>query len=144
MTIVKFTVDVTGDDIDQLVLVAEQEALKFYKDLPGKFRAKEISVSYDPEYYQSRIQHAIDEAQAKADAYKAAHGDEEDFEDLEVIPGAVPRYSGWIEFEYETNQSPKKKTLEDIQAERNEAAAAVQEQEYKGNAANDPKYQDAF
>lgn len=139
MTIIKFTVDVFGDDIDQLVIAAEKEALAFYKPLPGKFRAKDISITYDAEYYENRVQHAIDEAQAKADAYKETHKDEEDFEDLEVVPASVPRYSGWIEFEYDTNQAPVKKTSNDILSEQSAGEA-----DYNGPPEQNPKYQDKF
>lgn len=138
MTAIKFTVDASGDNIDALLNAATKEANEFYQDLPGKFRVKDISVSYDAEYYAQRIQQAVDEAEKRVREYADAHPDEEG---LEVIPAPVPRYSGWVEFEYDPNQSPPKKTMNDVMAQHDFSGEAPTP---TPNAANDPKYQDAF
>lgn len=137
MTTIKFTVDASGDNIDAIVDAATKEANEFYKDLPGKFRIKDISVSYDAEYYQARVESAIKEAQDKYFALS-----EEDKEGAEVIPARVYRYSGWIEFEYDPNQTKPKKTLNDVWAEN--SAAGEPPTPTPGGPENDPKYQDAF
>jgi hypothetical protein len=135
MTIIKFTVDSSGDNIDAMVEAATKEAREFYKDLPGTFRVKDISVSYDAEYHQMRVQRAIDEAEARVREYADAHPNEEG---LEVVPAHVNRYSGWIEFEYDTNQSPKKPDPANI------FSGNIVQSERTPNPAEDPKYQDPF
>lgn len=138
MPVTKFTVDASGDNIDAMAAAATKEADEFFKDLPGHYRAKDVSVSYDAGYYQARLSSALKEAEERAAAWKAEHGEEEDFEDLEVVPAYVPRYSGWFEFEYDSNQIPPKKTIGDVWAENTEEAPRSY------NAANDPRYQAPF
>jgi hypothetical protein len=143
MPTIKFTVDASGDNIDAIVEAATKEANDFYKDLPGKFRIKDISVSYDSGYYQALVTAALKEAQERADAWKAEHGDEEDFENLEVVPAHVSRYNGWIEFEYDPNQTKPKKTMSDVMAGHDFDGEAPTPTP-NTNRADDPKYQDAF
>ena len=141
MTTIKFTANVTGNTPDELEAKARKAANDFYRDLPEVPKFVGAEVSYDPEYFAQRVQSALKEAEDKAAAWKAEHGDEEDFEAIEVVPAEVTKYDGWFEFSYDVHQAPPKKTIDDVLADQRAAAADA---ERPVRPENDPKYQDAF
>lgn len=131
MPLIKFTVNISGDTPDEVEGLAVKEATEFFKDLPGKFRVKEFNVNYDAEFFSARVSSALKAAQEKYDALP-----EEDKEGVEVVPDRVAKYDAWVEFEYDTNQPPKRKTIGDVWAEG--GSAPVQE------PANNEIYQDKY
>ena len=153
MTTIKFTANVSGNTPDELEAKARKAANDFYRDLPEVPKFVGAEVSYDPEYFAQRVQSALKEAEDKAAAWKAEHGDEEDFEAIEVVPAEVTKYDGWFEFSYDVNQSTGgKKTLNEVWADQAAASvtaatdqvASAADAERPVRPENDPKYQDAF
>ena len=138
MTTIKFTADVEGNNADELAEKARLAANDFFRDLPDVPVFKEASVTFDPAWYQSRVEEAVKEADEKVKAYREAHKDEEGFEDIEAVPAEVFKYTGYFEFEYEVKTTKESRTLNDVWAEQDAATGT------KPRVEESTKYQDAF